>query len=113
MSGNRVLAFPFRLSPSGRPATVERDSDADIAQQIAMVLTTRQAAGEQPAERPLSPAFGVEDPAFTGVDPAVLATALAVNVPQARIGAITVAYPQDGLARVTIEFSGGTADDQP
>jgi hypothetical protein len=58
----RVLAFPFRLDPSGVAATVEAGSDDDIDQQIATACLTI------PGERIQAPTFGVADPAFVGFE---------------------------------------------
>lgn len=58
----RVLAFPFRLDPSGAAATVDAGSDAEIEQQIAVACLT------VPGERIQAPTFGVADPAFVGFE---------------------------------------------
>lgn len=56
-----AISFPFRLTPTGSVATVERGSDAEIDEAIAeLVLTTI-------GERPMRPGFGVPDPAFSGL----------------------------------------------
>jgi hypothetical protein len=56
-----ALSFPFRLTPTGSVATVERGSDAEIEEAIAvLVLTTI-------GERPMRPGFGVPDAAFGGL----------------------------------------------
>lgn len=54
----QLIAHPFRLGNDGRVQTYEQDSDAYLAGRIAFVL------GCRPGERPLVPAFGVNDPAF-------------------------------------------------
>jgi hypothetical protein len=56
-----ALSFPFRLTPTGSVATVERGSDAEIDEAVAvLVLTTI-------GERPMRPGFGVPDAAFGGL----------------------------------------------
>lgn len=54
----QLIAHPFRLGDDGRVATHEQDDDAYLAERIALIL------GCRPGERPLVPAFGVEDPAY-------------------------------------------------
>ena len=53
-----MIAFPFRLDPTGSIASVDQDSDAEIDQQIAVGMLTR------PGERITVPTFGVHDPSF-------------------------------------------------
>jgi hypothetical protein len=94
----RVLAFPFRLDRTGRIATVEQDSEDDIAQQLAMLILTR------PEERPLTPGYGTPDPAFEGFDPLLLAAAAEEFGPDVEIEDITVLDRGDGTQDVTINF---------
>lgn len=54
----QLIAHPFRLGDDGRVVTHEQDDDAYLAERIALIL------GCHPGERPLVPAFGVEDPAY-------------------------------------------------
>lgn len=54
----QLIAHPFRLSEDGRVQTHEQDSTAYLAERIALIL------GTHPGERPLVPAFGINDPAF-------------------------------------------------
>ena len=55
------LSFPFRLTPTGAVATVERGSDAEIDEAIAVLCLTTI------GERRMRPGFGVPDPAFAGL----------------------------------------------
>ena len=57
----QLIAHPFRLGDDGRVLTHEQDSDAYLAERIALIL------GCRPGERALVPAFGVSDPAFDGL----------------------------------------------
>jgi hypothetical protein len=56
-----ALSFPFRLTPTGSVATVERGSDAEIDEAIAVLCLTTI------GERRMRPTYGVPDPAFAGL----------------------------------------------
>ena len=55
------ISFPFRLTPTGSVATVERGSDAEIEEAIAVLVLTPI------GERPMRPTYGVPDPGFAGL----------------------------------------------
>lgn len=61
VTGAVRFAFPLHIA-GGRVATVAQDSEADIAQSVALLLTTR------PGERRSNPGYGLPDPVFGGVD---------------------------------------------
>lgn len=65
------LRFPIAVTGSGRLATVEQDTDADIVQSVALLLDTR------PGERRSIPEYGLPDPVFGGVVPAHIAQLIA------------------------------------
>jgi hypothetical protein len=56
-----LISFPFRILATGDVATVERGSDAEVREAIAVLLLT------QPGERPLAPGYGTPDPAYAGL----------------------------------------------
>lgn len=58
---NGVISFPFRITPTGEVSTVERGSDAEVREAIAVLLLT------QTGERPLAPGYGTPDPAYAGL----------------------------------------------
>ena len=65
------LALPIAVTGTGRLATVVQDSEADIAQSVALLVDTR------PGERRATPDYGVPDPLFGGVDsPAIVEAVL-------------------------------------
>lgn len=66
----RHIAMPITLTGAGRLATVEQDSEADIAQSIALLVDTR------PEERRAEPEYGVPDPLFGGLNAADLTEAI-------------------------------------
>jgi hypothetical protein len=95
----RVLAHPLRLLPNGSLGTVETDTDAHHAQELAVLVSTRR------GERPLAPTFGITDPAFAGVDPAELAAQVAVFGPPVTITGVTTTYNDTGdTADVLVTF---------
>lgn len=63
----RHLAFPIRVNSNGSLATLEQDSDTEIAQSVRLLLATH------PGERRSVPDYGLPDPVFTGVDVADIA----------------------------------------
>lgn len=102
----RVLAFPFRLDPSGVAATVEAGSDADVEQQIAIACLTT------PGERIQAPSFGVADPAFVGFELGNLQRHLTDFGPPVTVTAAgRSAWGQDREA-LTIEWT-RTGDGEP
>lgn len=70
-----ILSHPFRLAPSGSVATVEQDTAAADAEQIAVLILTRT------GERPLVPAFGISDPVFAELNPAEVLAGIATYGP--------------------------------
>lgn len=62
-----MLSFPLRLAPNGALATVEQASPDGAAEELAQLILTRR------GERPLVPAYGLEDPVAAGVDAGELA----------------------------------------
>lgn len=74
----RIISHPFRLLGSD-VATVDQASDAANAEQLAVLILTRR------GERPLVPTFGIEDPAFSTIDPAELSLGVELHGPPVRI----------------------------
>lgn len=68
----QLIAHPFRMGDDGRVLTHEQDTDAYLAERIALVL------GCRPGERELVPAFGVGDPAFDGLTLASIQNQMAI-----------------------------------
>lgn len=87
------LAWPLRLAGT-RLAQVEQDSLEDVRQNVHAYLTTPKGA------RPLSPDFGIEDPAF---GPGLNAARLAADIMAA-----------EDRATITVSVSGpdATGDQQ-
>lgn len=93
-----ILSHPFRLDPSGYAATVEQDSDAGIAEQVAVAILTRV------GERELVPTFGIPGAAFAGLDRAALEAVLAVHGPPVTIEAVEVTYPTATTQQVEVSY---------
>lgn len=60
------LRLPLQVGPDGEFNTVEEDSDAEILQNVQVVLASR------PGERLATIELGTDDPTFVGADPAAL-----------------------------------------
>lgn len=94
----RLISFPFRFEANGSAATVEQDSDAATAEQIAVLLLTRR------SERPLVPDFGVVDMVGRGLDPSELAAALGTYGPDVELLDVAIDEVGDGVQQVTVTF---------
>jgi len=88
------ISFPFRLSPTGAVATVERGSDAEIDEAIAtLVLTTI-------GERPMRPGYGVPDPGFSGLYAGDVQVGLDTHGPQGVVVQSIVSTPTNNTQAV-------------
>lgn len=67
----RTLALPIALGRDGGLASHEQDSDAEVAQSVALLADTR------PGERAALPTYGLPDPIGRGLDPDTLVTVVA------------------------------------
>ena len=94
-----VLAFPLRFDVDGRAVTLVQGADAHCAQQISQFIQTR------PRELPLALGYGIEDPAFTGIDPNELALGLGQYHPSLRIEDITMSTKMEGTVAINVKFS--------
>lgn len=115
MSGG--IRFPFRLTPSGTVATAPYGSDAEVNDALFAALHTHM------GERPLSPQFGISDPAGLGIDEVVIESDLATMLTETgfddvSIKTVTLAPVTNTLASATIEWErddedmGPTPDDE-
>jgi hypothetical protein len=95
----RIISHPFRLAAGGAVATVEQDTDAANAEQIAVLAMTR--AGE----RPMVPGFGLTDPAFAGFRPAELVAGIQAWGPPVAVGEVATRPADDATELVTVEFT--------
>jgi phage baseplate assembly protein W len=100
----QVFAHPFRLAGNA-VAKVEDGSDAGLAQQIAVLATTRR------GERPMVPAFGVTDPVFSSLSLAELNAGLAMFGPRVSVTGVDVDPVDDRTVRTRVTYvsEGGAA----
>ena len=94
----QVLAYPLRLSGENSLATVDDETEAFFAQEIALLVLT------EPGERPLVPDFGLDSAeAPTAVDELELVLKCDLFDVPVKIKNVAKAYG-DELTRVTVEF---------
>jgi phage baseplate assembly protein W len=95
----RTIAFPFRIASDGTVASVEHGSNEEAAQLlVALVMTHR-------GEMPLSPQFGLDDPAFGATEPGEVASAVSVYYPHISLNDIRVTDPtNDGRSTIEVDF---------
>ncbi|MBB3041030.1 hypothetical protein [Nocardioides soli] len=67
----RHLAFPLAVGVDGAMATLEQDAPAEVAQAVALLLST------EPGERAAEPEYGYPSPLGRGVDPVEVADVIA------------------------------------
>lgn len=95
----RLIAFPFRLDPTGSVATVEQDDDAEVDQQIALAMLVR------PGERFQVPTFGVSDPAFAEFELGALQRHCDDFGPDVDIVTVSTSRPAEGREEVVINWT--------
>ncbi len=93
-----MLAYPFRVSPSGHLVTVDETSDAAINQLIAAAIMT------QPGERPLFPTFGIDDPTFGEIVGARLAAVLSQFGPNVGLEDVSTSFIDGTTQEVVITY---------
>jgi hypothetical protein len=92
------MSHPFRLNNDGSVVTVDQNSDISRAELIAAMVNTRT------GERPLVPNFGMNDPAFAGLDPSALQAQIDIFGPAAVITRAEAVFVSDSEQDVTVEF---------
>lgn len=94
-----LIAYPFRLDPSGSVATVLEGSDEQYAQELAVAVLTR------PEERVLCPDFGVSDPVFRGFDDDALRLHIDLFGPPVDLDDVSVQFLDDTHEDVVVSFT--------
>lgn len=89
-----ALSFPFRLTPTGSVATIERGSNEEIDEAIAILTLTTI------GERPMRPTFGVPDPAFSGLYVGDIQVGLNAHGPQGVVVQSVTATPKNNTQAV-------------
>jgi hypothetical protein len=93
-----ILSFPFRLAVDGTVAVVNQGSDQANGEQIGVLL------GTIPGERDLQPGFGIPDPAFSGIQPGVVAAQVAMWGPNVKVKTVS-AQGTGNETDVTVSFA--------
>lgn len=89
----QLLAWPVRFV-AGRAQTIDTDTDAGVAQQLALLCKVRR------GERDLAPAFGIPDPTFRGgVDVVEINAALRLFGPDVQVDVARLVQ-RDSLSQV-------------
>lgn len=99
MASAQILAFPFALAMDGTIATVPQGSDIANAQQIAALIYTIE------GERPMAPGFGINDTAFSGIKPGIIAAKVALYGPNVDIDSVTATQVSETHSDVTVAFT--------
>lgn len=94
----RILSHPFRVAPNGHVVTVEQDTTAADAEQVAVFALTIR------GERELVPAFGLTDPALYGIIPEELAAGVARFGPPVRVQQVTARAIDELTQAVEVRF---------
>jgi phage baseplate assembly protein W len=100
-----VLSIPFRLLTSGRAERVWQGSEAHIQQQAAQFVATNT------GEIPMSPFYGLDDPAFRDVLAVEVVMGMAEFHPAVKVNSVYVVMNNDGLSDILVDVSGGEYND--
>lgn len=92
------LAVPFRIVGQAA-AVVEQDTDADVHQNVRVILATKLDG------RPVVPRFGISDPTFRyGVDPEEIRQAVALWEDRASLDILLDEPEPDGRIRAVVRI---------
>lgn len=94
----QVLSHPLRLGPDRGFHKVEQDTDDSLAEQLAVLLLTKQ------GERPLVPAFGVPDPTFRVLSADEVNLSVSLFGPPVTVDEVDYAIDPEGRAEVTVTY---------
>lgn len=94
-----AISFPFRVTSTGRVATVAAGSVEQQQELLAKLLLVR------PGERHLAPEYGLDDPAFGGFADVGLADAVRTFGPDVDLQAVEVTPVGDSAERVVVRFA--------
>jgi phage baseplate assembly protein W len=100
-----VLSIPFRLLPNGRAERVWQGSEAHVQQQAAQFVATNT------GELPMSPFYGIDDPAFRDVRAAEVVMGMAEFHPSVKVNSVYVVMNRNGLSDILVDVSGGEYND--
>lgn len=93
-----TLAFPLKFV-NGSVQKIVDGSDQYFAQLLAVTIQIK------PGELPLTPYYGVEDPAFDDETKSVLASSAAFFIPEIDIQDIQISETDSGFSRLKFSFT--------
>lgn len=96
-----LIAYPFRLAPTGAVAVVEEGTDEQLAMELAAAVLTR------PGERELAPLFGIADPVFAGFEPDALRLHVDLFGPPVSVDEVSLQFRDARTQDVVVYFSAG------
>jgi hypothetical protein len=96
-----VLSIPFRLQTNGRAERVWQGSEAHVQQQAAQFVATMT------GELPLSPFYGIDDPAFRTIRTGEVVVGMAQFHPDVVVRSVFVIADAGGMSDVYVDVSGG------
>lgn len=99
-----VLSIPFRLQPNGRAERIWQGSEAHVQQQAAQFVATMT------GELPLSPFYGLDDPAFRTVRAGEVVVGLAQFHPGVNVRNVFVVADAGGIADIYVDVTGGETE---
>jgi len=91
-----LLSIPFRISDDGRAERIWQGSEAHAVQQALQFVSTR------PRELPMSPMYGLDDPAFRTMDAAEVVVGMATYHPEVMVESVLVYDGESGIADVVV-----------
>jgi hypothetical protein len=92
-----MLAFPVRFDSTGFKKHID-GSDEYYTQLLSICMLT------EPMTHPFTPRFGVNDPAFRGIDKGLFVLNAARYVPEVKITSVLTTEDSDSNAKVTFAF---------
>lgn len=98
----RLISFPFRVDPTGSVAARD-DSDVEyLGEELAQLIQTH------PGERELVPLYGLNDPAYAGLDAAMLTGQVSLFGPPVQITKVESRPLNDTQTDVVVYFDRAT-----
>lgn len=94
----QLLSFPFRLNPAGYAVTLPDGSDEYYAEELGLLVLT------SPGERQQVPTYGMDDPVFSTVNAAVLASQVGTFGPPVKIASVNTTQVTESRQQITVSF---------
>lgn len=94
-----LISYPFRLTGTGAVASRDDGDEEYLAEELAQLVQTH------PGERELVPTYGLNDPAYTDFDKAMLIAQVTVFGPPVTIEAVEAQYLSDTEQDIVVRFT--------